>query len=77
MGYTVEIFGRNSTEGWTQVAHRIQNTTYEVTGLTVGISYYFIVRAENSHGMSGSSQLSEPVTIGMVSCINNSLKFLN
>ncbi|CAO1323968.1 unnamed protein product [Diamesa serratosioi] len=65
LGYTVEIFGRNSTEGWTQVAHRIQNTTYEVTGLTVGISYYFVVRAENSHGMSGSSQLSEPVTIGM------------
>lgn len=61
------MFGRNSTEGWTQVAHRIQNTTYKVTGLTIGVSYYFVVRAENSHGMSGPSQLSEPITIGMVS----------
>lgn len=66
LGYTVEMFGRNSTEGWVQVANRIQNTTYKVLGLSSGVSYYFAVRAENSHGMSGPSQLSEPITMGVV-----------
>lgn len=65
------MFGRNSTEGWVQVANRIQNTTYKITGLTSGVSYYFAVRAENSHGVSGPSQLSEPITIGVVSSISN------
>lgn len=67
LGYTVEMFGRNSTEGWVQTATRVQNTTYQVLGLSIGVSYYFAVRAENSHGMSGPSQLSEPITIGVVS----------
>lgn len=66
LGYTVEMFGRNSTEGWVQVANRIQNTTFQVLGLSSGVSYYFAVRAENSHGMSGPSQLSEPITMGVV-----------
>jgi Fibronectin type III domain len=67
LGYTVEMFGRNSTEGWVQVASRVQNTTFQVVGLSSGITYYFSVRAENSHGMSGPSQLSEPITMGVVS----------
>jgi hypothetical protein len=67
LGYTVEMFGRNSTDGWSQVANRIQNTTYKVIGLTSGVSYYFAVRAENSHGVSAPSQLSEPITVGVVS----------
>lgn len=50
-----------------QVATRVQNTTYKVLGLSSGVSYYFAVRAENSHGMSGPSQLSEPITMGVVS----------
>lgn len=66
LGYTVEMFSRNSTDGWVQVANRIQNTTYKIIGLTSGASYYFAVRAENSHGVSGPSQLSEPITIGVV-----------
>ena len=66
LGYTVEMFGRNSTDGWVQVANRIQNTTYKVIGLTSGVSYYFAVRAENSHGMSAPSQLSEPIIVGVV-----------
>ena len=66
LGYTVEMFGRNSTEGWVQVASRVQNTTFHVVGLSSGITYYFSVRAENAHGMSGPSQLSEPITMGVV-----------
>lgn len=66
LGYTVEMFGRNSTEGWVQLANRVQNTTFKALRLSNGVSYFFAVRAENSHGMSGPSQLSEPVTIGTV-----------
>lgn len=67
LGYTIEMFGRNSTDGWMQVASRIQNTTYKVIGLTSGVSYYFAVRAENSYGVSEPSLLSEPINVGIVS----------
>lgn len=67
LGYTVEMFGRNDTDGWIPVATRLQNTSYTQIGLTAGISYYFLVRAENSHGISYPSALSEAVIVGMVS----------
>lgn len=67
LGYTVEMFGRNDTDGWLPVATRLQNTSYAQIGLTAGISYYFLVRAENSHGTSHPSPLSDPVVVGMVS----------
>uniref|UniRef100_A0A182N8T3 Roundabout n=1 Tax=Anopheles dirus TaxID=7168 RepID=A0A182N8T3_9DIPT len=63
-GYVVEIFGRNQTEGWLQVANRLQDNTYIQTGLSVGVTYYFVVRAENSHGISMPSALSEPILLG-------------
>ncbi|XP_037047604.1 protein sax-3 [Bradysia coprophila] len=65
LGYTVEMYGRNDTDGWLPVATRLQNTTYTQIGLTAGISYYFVVRAENKHGLSMPSQLSEPILVGM------------
>lgn len=61
------MFGRNDTDGWTQVAIRYQNTSFTQNGLSAGINYYFVVRAENSHGISMPSQMSEPVILGMVS----------
>ncbi|XP_061510515.1 roundabout homolog 2 isoform X1 [Anopheles gambiae] len=64
IGYTVELFGRNQTEGWLQVANRIQDNTYTQTGLSAGVTYYFVVRAENSHGLSLPSPLSEPILLG-------------
>lgn len=67
LGYTVEMFGRNDTDGWLPVATRLQNTSLTQIGLTAGISYYFVVRAENSHGISMPSQMSEPIIVGMVS----------
>lgn len=65
VGYSIEMFGRNSTEEWTQIANHIQGTTYEIIGLSIGVPYYFIVRAENSHGVSAPSQMSDPVTLGV------------
>lgn len=67
LGYTVEMFGRNDTEGWVPIATRVPNTTFTQTGLTAGINYFFVVRAENAHGTSVPSLLSESVTVGMVS----------
>ncbi len=67
IGYKIEMFARNLTETWTEVVCRIQETTYSIEGLRSGITYYFTVRAENSYGVSGPSQLSEPITLGVVS----------
>lgn len=67
LGYTVEMYGRNDTDGWVPVASRLQDTTYTQEGLTAGVSYYFVVRAENGHGMSSPSTISEPVVVGIVS----------
>ncbi|XP_053673919.1 roundabout homolog 2-like, partial [Anopheles nili] len=65
LGYVVEMFGRNQTEGWQQVASRLPDTSYVQTGLIAGVTYYFVVRAENSHGISLPSSLSEPILLGM------------
>lgn len=67
LGYTVEMYGRNDTDGWVTVAQRLQDTTYTHDGLTAGVSYYFVIRAENTHGMSSPSAISEPVIVGIVS----------
>ena len=71
LGYQVEMFGRNATEGWITVASKIRDTSYTVTGLTTGITYYFLVRSENSHGISTPSPLSEPIMVGMVRIYTN------
>ncbi|XP_070489904.1 protein sax-3-like [Chironomus tepperi] len=65
IGYKIEMFSRNLTETWVEVANRIQDISYRIDGLRSGMTYYFAVRAENSHGVSGPSQLSEPVTLGV------------
>uniref|UniRef100_A0A182JEU5 Uncharacterized protein n=1 Tax=Anopheles atroparvus TaxID=41427 RepID=A0A182JEU5_ANOAO len=65
LGYVVEMFARNQTDGWQRVASRLHENTYTQTGLSAGETYYFLVRAENSHGISLPSQLSEPILLGM------------
>lgn len=67
LGYIVEMFGKNSTDGWMMLDNKIQNTTFTQIGLNAGTSYFFVVRAENSHGVSSPSPLSESVIVGMVS----------
>ncbi|XP_055837660.1 protein sax-3 [Episyrphus balteatus] len=66
-GYVVEMFGKNETEGWIAVGARIQNTTFTQVGLNAGVNYFFVIRAENSHGLSLPSALSEPIAVGMKS----------
>lgn len=66
----VELFGRepsaghtSSGSGWVVAARRVQGPTYTQHHLAPGVSYTFLVRAENSHGLSPPSLLSEPVTM--------------
>lgn len=68
------MYGRNDTDGWVNVAQRLQDTTYTQSDLTAGVSYYFVVRAENTHGMSAPSAISEPVIVGIVSVIRKNKK---
>lgn len=42
-------------------AHRVTSETYTVSNLRPDTSYVFLVRAENSHGMSPPTQMSERV----------------
>lgn len=66
VGYQIEIFGKEPevTPGWTIVGRRIQATSFTQHLLTPGVAYTFLIRAENSHGLSPPSQLSEPVYVG-------------
>jgi len=61
IGYTVEYFSSDLETGWVVTAHRITSETYTINNLKPDTSYIFLVRAENSHGMSSPSPLSERV----------------
>ncbi|CAN9506983.1 unnamed protein product [Ophioblennius macclurei] len=51
------------TENWSQCNdHPIKICKYPVSGLFEGHSYYFRVRAVNSHGISKPSRMSEPIS---------------
>ncbi|XP_039438297.1 roundabout homolog 1-like [Culex pipiens pallens] len=65
VGYIVEMFGRNATDGWTEVANKMLDTSFTQRGLVPGVTYYFVVRAENAHGISLPSPMSEPIMVGM------------
>ncbi|XP_038213703.1 roundabout homolog 2-like [Zerene cesonia] len=73
LGYQVEVFSRETlsgsntprnSRGWVVVAKKIYQTHYVVRSLIPGVTYMFIVRAENSHGLSGPSSVSDAVTLG-------------
>ncbi|XP_054257308.1 roundabout homolog 2-like [Macrosteles quadrilineatus] len=60
LGYQVEMFkrsvsGGHSGGGWVVVARRVPGPTYTQAYLQPNESYTFIVRAENSHGLSSAS----------------------
>ena len=61
IGYTVEYFSFDLESGWVVAAHRITSETYTVGNLKPDTSYRFLVRAENSHGMSPPSSMTDRV----------------
>ena len=61
IGYTIEYYCSDLQTGWVVAAIRVNSQTYTVTNLKPDTSYIFVVRAENSHGMSVPSEVSEHV----------------
>ncbi|CAD7086145.1 unnamed protein product [Hermetia illucens] len=64
IGYSVEVFSNNMTKGWVPTGTKIMENVYIETGLTFGASYMFIVRAENLHGLSPPSPMSDVIVAG-------------
>lgn len=65
IGYTVEYFCSDLQTGWVVAAHRMPGETYTVANLRADTSYTFLVRAENAHGLSLPSPVSDIVrTLG-------------
>lgn len=72
LGYQIEVFSKdietrkslnsNSSE-WVTLATRVPGPTYTSENLDPEKMYTFLVRAENSHGLSPPSPLSEPVSL--------------
>ena len=54
--------------GWVVAAHRVTSETYTIHNLKPDTSYVFLVRAENSDGLSHPSPVSERVrTLRLIS----------
>jgi len=49
--------------GWVTLVRRLHSTHYTQSFLKPGQSYLFVVRAENSHGLSAPSHLSSRVSL--------------
>lgn len=68
----IEMFSRNivprkslntNDSEWITLAVRAPGPTYTIENLEPDKMYTFLVRAENSHGLSAPSPLSEPITL--------------
>lgn len=73
LGYQIEMFSRETlsgnntprnSRGWVIIAKRVHQTYFVVKSLVPGVTYMFVIRAENSHGVSAPSVVSDSVTIG-------------
>lgn len=62
LGYTIEVFSSNMSKSWIEVATRVEGTSWTQRDLLRGATYTFFVRAENAHGVSAPSPLSDPTT---------------
>jgi len=49
--------------GWVTLVRRLHSTHFTQSFLKPGHSYLFVVRAENSHGLSAPSHLSNRITL--------------
>ena len=61
IGYTIEYFSFDLETGWVVAAHRVTSETYTIHNLKPDTSYVFLIRAENSDGLSHPSPVSERV----------------
>ncbi|KAG8244748.1 Roundabout 1 [Homalodisca vitripennis] len=59
IGYTLEYFSSDLQTGWVVAAHRVNTNTIMITDLKPDTSYVFVVRAENTQGVSVPSEVSE------------------
>ncbi|KAL7043131.1 hypothetical protein ACKWTF_001405 [Chironomus riparius] len=65
IGYTVEYFSSDLQSGWVKTAERVPSNIVTITNLKPATSYVFIVRAENSYGLSEPSVMSSVIkTLG-------------
>ncbi|KAI5694954.1 hypothetical protein M8J75_008330 [Diaphorina citri] len=73
LGYQVEMYSRplpssspsgdTATATWVRVATNVPSPILTLTNLTTGLTYTFLVRALNSHGLSAPSPLSDEIVL--------------
>lgn len=68
-GYQIEMFSSNISKSWIPLVQKLETVTYTQYSLTNGASYIFVIRAENLHGLSLPSPMSEPIIVGKVGAI--------
>ncbi|CRK86303.1 CLUMA_CG000071, isoform A, partial [Clunio marinus] len=61
IGYTIEYFSSDLHRGWILAAQRIPINVVTISDLKPATSYVFIVRAENSYGLSVPSPVSSVI----------------
>ncbi|KAK4877038.1 hypothetical protein RN001_009544 [Aquatica leii] len=61
VGYTIEYWSPDLQTGWVVAAHRVPDPYMVVRDLKPDSSYMFIIRAENAHGLSAASEVSDIV----------------
>ncbi|KAF5269923.1 hypothetical protein FQR65_LT05722 [Abscondita terminalis] len=59
IGYTIEYWSPDLHIGWVVAAHRVPDPYMIVRDLKPDSTYMFIVRAENTHGISAASEVSD------------------
>ncbi|CAL1265716.1 unnamed protein product [Larinioides sclopetarius] len=68
IGYTVEYYSSDLQSGWVLAAHQVEREMYVASNLRPDTRYVFLVRAENSHGLSAPSPVSDVIrTLGFSS----------
>ncbi|XP_048254248.1 roundabout homolog 2-like isoform X2 [Haliotis rufescens] len=59
--FIVEYFSHETEKGWVVASNSITHESFTVHGLEPETHYVFLVRAENSHGISQPSEISDSV----------------
>ncbi|KAF8795107.1 Roundabout like protein [Argiope bruennichi] len=68
IGYTVEYYSSDLQSGWVVAAHQVEKELYVASNLRPDTRYVFLIRAENSHGLSVPSSVSDVIrTLGFPS----------